>query len=499
VTLLVDLERAANGELPASRSTAVTLIGSCTSTAGAIRRLDVLADGTVHPVSAFGMPRPDLAGGPLRGGGFWATIPVKAREVVAQSTELVLRATLAQGDRETAPLGQIAATAPVDRAEPEAEPVDRRPPLIAVCMATYEPDIALFRRQLQSLRAQSDQGWICLISDDGSSPERLRQIELEIGGDPRFALSHFETRVGFYRNFERALSMVPASAALVAMCDQDDRWHPDKLGTLRSALGAAVLVYSDLRLVDADGTILHETLWVGRSNNHTSLTSMLVANTITGAATLFRRDLLELALPFPDTPGTQFHDVWIAVIALAAGAIAYVDRPLYDYVQHPGAVFGDVTHGRRRPGAARELAAAARSGEWRARWRAAYFFGYMSRQAQAQTALARCESRLSPGKRRELERFISYDRSPRALARLALRPGRVLTGHTETLGSELGLASGIAWKLMTTAAAGRSRAPACLADASVPAPWLYSQRLLRRWRSRLAAGDERAGDERAAP
>ena len=28
--------------------------------------------------------------------------------------------------------------------------------MIAVCMATYEPDIALFRRQVESLRAQTD-------------------------------------------------------------------------------------------------------------------------------------------------------------------------------------------------------------------------------------------------------------------------------------------------------------------------------------------------------
>ena len=38
---------------------------------------------------------------------------------------------------------------------------------------------------------------------------------------------------------------------------------------------------------------------------------MLVANTITGAATLFRREVAELALPFPDTPGLPFHDHWL--------------------------------------------------------------------------------------------------------------------------------------------------------------------------------------------
>ena len=120
----------------------------------------------------------------------------------------------------------------------------------------------------------------------------------------------------------------------MALCDQDDRWYPEKLEVLRGALGGAQLVYSDQRLVDRSGRVLRETLWKGRRNNHTNLASLLVANTITGAATLFRRELAELALPFPEAPGWQFHDHWLGLVALASGEVAYVDRPLYDYVQH---------------------------------------------------------------------------------------------------------------------------------------------------------------------
>src|SRR5205085_2778655 len=105
-----------------------------------------------------------------------------------------------------------------------------------------------------------------------------------------------------YRNFERALRMAPAEAELLALCDQDDRWYPDKLEVLREALGSALLVYSDQRLVDAAGRMVRESLWDGRRNNHTSLASMLIANSVHGAASLFRREVAELALPFPETP-----------------------------------------------------------------------------------------------------------------------------------------------------------------------------------------------------
>ena len=45
--------------------------------------------------------------------------------------------------------------------------------------------------------------------------------------------------------------------------------------------------------------------------------------------------------PCPSRPAANaFHDHWLAVVALALGEIAYVDEPLYDYVQHGGTVIG---------------------------------------------------------------------------------------------------------------------------------------------------------------
>jgi hypothetical protein len=55
---------------------------------------------------------------------------------------------------------------------------------------------------------------------------------------------------------------------------------------------------------------------------------------------VFRRSLLELALPFPPFVETSFHDHWLAVVALLAGGIDYLDAPLYDYTQHGRNVIG---------------------------------------------------------------------------------------------------------------------------------------------------------------
>ncbi|HEY1510592.1 MAG TPA: glycosyltransferase [Solirubrobacteraceae bacterium] len=475
---MLSLERPLPPSVPAGSATAIFCTGVCFDSDRSISALELVVDGVRHPASAWGMPRPDVSGSPA--GGFWATVPVPAHDGPGEIV-VEVAAGFADGAAATAEVGRIAVLEPSQLPRPaaSARPAREGGGLIAVCMATFEPDRALLTAQLESLRAQTDERWVCVISDDGSSAARFEQILELVGGDDRFEVSRAPERRGFYRNFERALRMAPADAELIALCDQDDRWDPDKLQTLRAALGDATLVYSDLRLVDRDGQVLRDTLWRGRANNHDDLASMLVANTITGAAVLFHRRLLEVALPFPDTPGFQFHDSWLSVAALASGRVAYVDRPLYDYVQHPGAVFGDVTHGPRRR-------RAVRPGNPLTRWRAAYFHGYLGRAAQAQVLLMRLAERIDAPKRRTLERFVACDDSPSALAWLAARSARCLLGRTETLGSEFGLAQGVAWKQVAAATARRStRGPGKLLDASIPPPDRFSQKRLRRWRARV--------------
>src|SRR5262249_57433615 len=138
----------------------------------------------------------------------------------------------------------------------------------------------------------------------------------------------------------RALSMTPANADYVTLCDQDDHWHPEKLARLVEGIGSAQLVYSDARIVTPAGELVRSSYWTERRNNYTNFGSLLLANSVTGAASLFRRELVDDALPFPPKHAGPFHDHWLAIVALARGEIVYVDEPLYDYVQHGDAVIG---------------------------------------------------------------------------------------------------------------------------------------------------------------
>ena len=318
--------------------------------------------------------------------------------------------------------------------------------VIAVCMATYNPDRDLFQIQVDSIRSQAGVDWHCFISDDCSDREGLTDIEAVLDGDERFTLSVSPSNLGFYRNFERAIAMAPPEFDLIALSDQDDRWYEDKLASLSAAIGDAQLVYSDQRLVDASGQLISDTYWTDRENNYTNLTSLLVANTVTGAASMFTRGVAERALPFPDLPGEQYHDHWLALVAISTGKLAYVDRPLYDYVQHGGAVLG-------HEAANQGLMSVGWRGmdprRWReilGGWASAYFDVYLRLKGLAQVVLERCGAEVPAGKRRALTRFASADRKIGGLVWLGLRPLRRFSGRNETLGMERVLVRGILYR-----------------------------------------------------
>ena len=188
--------------------------------------------------------------------------------------------------------------------------------MIAVCLATHRPDPELLARQLASLDAQVDEAWELVRLDDSEGS-------------------------GAWSAFERVYERVPAAAALVAPCDQDDVWHPTKLARLRAAMGPEVtLAFCDLRVVDAAGAVLSSTYWRGRRPTWDDLGEMLAANVVTVAACLVRRDVLDVALPFPSELDDCFHDHWLACCALALGELRYVPAALVDYVQHDANVTG---------------------------------------------------------------------------------------------------------------------------------------------------------------
>jgi glycosyltransferase involved in cell wall biosynthesis len=441
----VGIEIPPPARIAVGRGSAFVIAGHCYHRAGRTRELAIEVGGRRQRVERLRLPRDDVYGRLDRGdpaaphayrSGCVALVDMEpVTSPTRLEVELILR--LEDGTEARARAGSIEVEPELEGPGDFAAPAfaEGPGPRVAICMATYEPPTDLLRIQLDSLRDQTHGNWVCVISDDRSSDEAFGRLRELTEGDERFAVSRSTERLGFYRNFERALSMAPAAADFVGYCDQDDRWHPNKLERLLRGIGDAQLVYSDARVVSPDGTVVRPSYWTERRNNYTNFASLLLANSVTGAASLFRRSVLEDALPFPPRLARAFHDHWVALVAMARGELAYVDEPLYDYVQHHEAVIGHSMANKKPRPIRRHLVERLRNPTGGSR--IVYFYDWYQQLLFAEVVRLRCWGRMTDAKRRVVRRLLSADSGVAGLIWLLGRRARRLWGHDETLDREL--------------------------------------------------------------
>lgn len=163
----------------------------------------------------------------------------------------------------------------------------------------------------------------------------------------RVTLFRNETRLGVARNFEQAIAAVDAD--IIFLADQDDVWARNKIEVLAGRMGAdpeILLAHSDAFLVDERGRNLGKTLFEAlclstRDRELVRLQRFFEVycrrNLVTGTTTAFRRELLQMALPFPQD---WIHDEWLAVCAAALAKVAMLPEKLTEYRQHGANVIG---------------------------------------------------------------------------------------------------------------------------------------------------------------
>lgn len=210
-------------------------------------------------------------------------------------------------------------------------------------MCTYNGQ-RFVAEQVRSILEQSKGVDEIVVSDDGSSDTTLDQVRQTFadftGRTPELKILTGE-RLGITRNFARAVGTCTGN--VIFLCDQDDVWLPNKVETIASIFENqpdALLVFSNARLVDAD---LHN---LGKSQFQMvrmtdglrqslegidGFETLLRRNVVTGATVAFRRELLNIALPFVDG---WLHDEWLAILAAAEGGLRVIDTPLVLYRQH---------------------------------------------------------------------------------------------------------------------------------------------------------------------
>jgi cellulose synthase/poly-beta-1,6-N-acetylglucosamine synthase-like glycosyltransferase len=224
---------------------------------------------------------------------------------------------------------------------------------VSVALGTHNGANYL-REQLESILAQTHPVDEIVLSDDASHDGTVELAERIIdehratdAATPTLAVLRNAVALGVTRNFEQALTA--ASGDLIALCDQDDVWHPDRIERGLAAIARrprTELVAAEARLVDEVGRpigrSLFETLGVDdelrrRLESGGAFNELLKRNVVTGATMMVTRALVERASPFP---ASWVHDEWLAIVASVGGGLALVAEPVIDYRQHGGNQIG---------------------------------------------------------------------------------------------------------------------------------------------------------------
>ncbi|HEY2545237.1 MAG TPA: glycosyltransferase family 2 protein [Candidatus Acidoferrum sp.] len=209
----------------------------------------------------------------------------------------------------------------------------QRVPEISVCMAAYNGS-RYIQEQIHSILLQlGERGELIVVNDcsqddTGDIVEGIR--------DERIRAIRNPSNLGVIASFERAIQ--EARGEIIFLSDQDDRWSSDKVRAFLAVFAAdprVTLVVGNGELIDADGQPLEERLY-SRGGFSAGVVTNLIKNRYQGSTMAFRREVAEVALPFPK--GLPMHDSWIGLVNAIIGRAAFLDEPLLFYRRHGGNV-----------------------------------------------------------------------------------------------------------------------------------------------------------------
>lgn len=136
---------------------------------------------------------------------------------------------------------------------------------------------------------------------------------------------------------------------VIAFCDQDDVWSPDKLAAVAAVFKQpdVILFHHDCWLIDQAGARIRP----GAIFKTAPLSPPLSAHALAspyGFSMAVRRSLLrfsylwDLSVDCQDAESRMPHDQWFYFLASIFGAVAFSEARLVGYRQHGGNVFGIV-------------------------------------------------------------------------------------------------------------------------------------------------------------
>jgi hypothetical protein len=172
-----------------------------------------------------------------------------------------------------------------------------------------------------------------VVVDDGSTDataEVVERVARRAGGRVRLI-----RRANGGLGAATSTALAAARGELIAICDADDRWLPGKVAAQVAVFRdrpEVSLVYGDMRVIDGDGGLLHESFFArqGVIPRRGRVLDALARENFTTNSTLMFRAGHAVAVP-AESP---YADYWLALHAAAAGEVEALDWPLAAYRLH---------------------------------------------------------------------------------------------------------------------------------------------------------------------
>jgi hypothetical protein len=210
-------------------------------------------------------------------------------------------------------------------------------PSVAVLVAAFdaEPFVGQAVRSALAQDYPEDRLHVVVV-DDGSTDATAAVVAAIAEEHPgRLTLVRQENRGSVGAVNRAAAERVAMEADLLAILDADDAWPAGKLAAQTEVFAARPevgLVYTDMRVIDADGAVLQES-WLSDARPPTGrgLPTFLRENLVTGSSIVVRGTLRDVLFPIPDE--MAWADWWLAARAAQFSEIAYlpIPRTLYRF------------------------------------------------------------------------------------------------------------------------------------------------------------------------
>lgn len=215
---------------------------------------------------------------------------------------------------------------------------------VSIALCTYNGS-AYLGRQLDSILSQTYPIDEIIIVDDCST-DSTRDIldDYRLKFD-KIKLYLNENNLGSNEAFKYAISLT--SNEYIALSDQDDIWHKDKIEVQMKSItdngydhsNKPLLSFHDLCLIDQNDGIIYESFWKLHKFDASNFNfrKLLISNIVTGCTCIINKNMKDELIRC-DMKDIIMHDYLIALIGYGFGNYDYVNKQLMYYRSHSNSV-----------------------------------------------------------------------------------------------------------------------------------------------------------------